>query len=129
MPQPSIGATEFYLTRWVKAAPFVRSNVFRQPNRDGNNHVLGKKYSEPSTIETEQFLNTYLLEKDTIKEYAALCGALQDIVETDDSGNTVTHSDVWVESVQITKSNACVGPGDGVHIICATFTVYLPSDW
>lgn len=129
MPSPSIGSTTFYVMRWTKAPPYVRSRVFRQPNRDGNSHSVGKKYAEASIITTEQFLSTYLLEDDEIKEYAALCGDTQTVVMVDNTGNTVTHNDVWIESVRIVKSNVCVGPGATEHVIVAEFTVYLPSDW
>ena len=130
MPSPSIGGMSFFSIAWRKAAPFAHSTLYRQPNRAGNSHVVGPSYGDVSTITADLFIANKLLEKTALKDMAALCGQAVTVIEVTNAGTTITHSDVFVESFKVIKSNACGGgPGGLDYIIVAEFTVYLPEDW
>lgn len=127
MALPSIGAVSAYTTQWKKNPPFAHSSVYRQPNRAGNSHVVGKAYADPSTIITEHFLND-TNEKALLLSAKAVCGTVVTITEIK-AGASVAHSNVYVESVRQTKGNACVGPSGTVYVVILEWTVYLPEDW
>jgi hypothetical protein len=113
--------------QWKKGIPFAHSSVYRQPNRAGNSHVVGKVYSEAGTITTEHFLSD-TNEKGLLLSAKAVCGTIATVTEIK-SGASVTHANVFIESVRQIKGNVCVGPGGTVYIVILEWTVYLPEDW
>lgn len=129
MPYPSIGGIEFYTMQWRKGLPFLHSVVYRQPNRAGNAHIVGPKYGEASIIITDSFLAGQTSEVVFLKSCAALCGAVRSIVEVTSSGSPLTTLNVFVESLTVTKSTACVGPGGTGWVSVLEWSVYIPEDW
>lgn len=130
MPSPSIGAVNAFHLSWQKAPAFARSTVFRQPNANGNNHIVGSSYSDSSVIKSEHHLTYYTDEKAFIKSCAALCGQTQTVTEVTNLGTTIVHPDVFVESFRVVKSSSVSGlPGGNEHVVLLEWTVYLPEDW
>lgn len=129
MTQPSVGIISADAMRWPKAVPFAHSTSYRQPNRSGNSHVIGKRYGESSIITTEHFHAGLPYEKIFLKLCATQCGTVLTVTEVDHLGNTEVHADVFVESVKVTKSTSCAGPGDTLWITILEWVVYLPEDW
>lgn len=127
MAFPSVGAVSAYTMQWKKGVPFAHSSVYRQPNRAGNSHVVGKVYAESGIITTEHFLSD-TNEKGLLLSAKAVCGTTVTVTEIK-SGASVTHANVFVESVRPTKGNVCIGPGGTVYIVILEWTVYLPEDW
>ena len=127
MALPSVGAVSAFTMQWKKGIPFAHSSVYRQPNRAGNSHVVGKVYGEASTIVTEHFL-VNSAEKPLLLSAKAVCGTIVTVSEIK-SELPVTHANVFVESVRQSKGNACVGPGGTVYVVVLEWTVYLPENW
>ena len=129
MTLPSIGLLEADTMTWKKSVPFAHSTRYRQPNRAGNSHVIGKRYSDAGTITTEHFHVGLQFEKLLLKQCAEMCGQTMTVTEVDHLGSTEAHEDVFVESVRVVKSNSCVGPGTTLWITILEWTAYLPEDW
>ena len=121
-----IGTFDCDALNWLKATPQVHSTAYRQPGRNGNGHVLGPRYAEASTITTTSFAVSKLA-GDALQIAAdQLCGTVQNVGEKAMGWPDVITLDVYIESVKVTKSNACISTGNKGYVLILSWTVYIP---
>jgi len=127
----SVGSLNCDLINWPKAPAYQHSTPYRQPGRNGNGHVGGVTYADPSTLTATIFLTDKTFEKATLDQAVALCAIEANphtVTESTEVGDDVVTEDVFVESFKVVKSNACVGPGATNYVLILAFTVYMPVE-
>lgn len=125
----SIGTLSCDTLNWPNKTPaYAHSTAYRQPGRDGNGHVGGVVYGEPTTIRSTHFMNDMTGEKALLDEAKGLCNTVLDVLEDVAGGGSVTNEDVFVESFRLVKRGGCSGPGGTAYSVQLEFTAYLPVE-
>ncbi len=124
-----VGTLAVFSVEWIRNPPQNKSQMFRQPGKDGEQHVRGKLRTDASTLRATIFSVSPISGQTALSNAAALVGTTLTVREDSASVGPLDTPGVFIESVKPTKMNACVGPGNTSYVTILEFTVYLPFDW
>lgn len=111
---------------WVKLPAFNHSAPYRQAGRDGNGHVVGPKYADPSTLRSTHFVVDEDEADTLLASVAAVMGTSGSVHVAKMTGVDNITLDVYAESFKPSKMNACMGPGSARFVVVLEWTVYMP---